>query len=257
MAPTWPCLLALLVAQAAQAADPVSLRLCTADQPFYPFTMPDGSGQHQFLLRLAARKLPLTLDNYMAPRPRCLQDLRQGRADAAVGVFTRERLGYLAYPGRGEQPDAAQGLGEVRFVAYRRVGSAVSWDGERFANLDGGAVGVLFGFAYGPKLEALKLPIDDRAIGHEQLLQKLVRGRNPVVIMQERQGEQLIAQRYAGQVEALEPLFERFTLYLMVGRPYLARHGELVRAYWRAIEAARASAEYRQYRVPAAGLSGS
>ena len=238
----------LMVAPA--RAEDVLLRVCTADQPFYPFTMPDGSGQHQFLLRLAARGLPLQLHNYMAPRPRCLQDVREGRADAAIGIYAADRLDAFAYPGSAGRPDAAQGLGEVRFVAYRRAGSAVSWDGRRFQNLEGGPVGVLFGFAYGPKLAQLGLPIDDRAIGHDQLLQKLLRGRNPVVILQERQGEQLIERRYAGQIEALSPLFEEFTLYLMVGRPFMTRQGELVRAYWRAIEAARASAEYRQYRVP-------
>jgi len=247
----WMALIGLLLAGPAAAAD-VLMRLCTADQPFYPFTLPDGSGQHQFLLRLAARDLPLQLHNYMAPRPRCLQDLRNGKADAALGVYSPERLAYLAYPSRSDgSPDPARGLGEVRFVAYRRVGSPVGWDGRRFSQLGEGAVGVLFGFAYGPKLAQLGLPIDDRAITHEQLLQKLERGRNPVVILQERQGEQLIAQRFAGKVEPLSPLFEEFTLYLMVSQGFLHSHGELMQRYWRAIEAARQAPEYRQYRVPA------
>lgn len=248
-------LLGLLLGHAAAAAAEVPLRLCTADQAFFPFTMPDGSGQHQQLLRMAARGLPLQLQNYFAPRPRCLQDMRSGRADAALGVYTAERLSYLVYPGKpGLMPDPAQGLGEVRFVAYRRVGSSVSWDGQRFGQLGDGAVGVLFGFAYGPKLAELGVPIDDRAITHGQLLQKLERGRNPVVILQERQVEHLIAQHYAGKIEALSPLFEEFTLYLMVARPFMEQHGELVRRYWRAIEATRGTAEYRQYR-PAAPSS--
>jgi hypothetical protein len=244
--------LALLLSPIGAAQAQTALRVCTSDQPFFPFTMPDGSGQHQQLLRLAARELPeLQLHNYMAPRPRCLQDVRMGRADAAIGVLTADRLSYLAYPMKGGEVDPARGLGDVRFVALRRVGSPVQWDGQRFSGLrEGEAIGVLFGFAYGPRLAGLGLPIDDRAISHEQLLQKLERGRNPVVILQERQAIQLIERRHAGRVEALSPAFEAFTLYLMVGRDYQARQPELVQRLWRAIETARASAEYRSYRTP-------
>lgn len=239
----------LLSPPPAAASEPaVTLRLCIADQPFYPFTMPDGSGQHQRLVKLATRGLPLHVSVYMAPRPRCMQDLRLGLADATIGVFTAERQAFAAYPMRGTEPDPRQALGDVQFVAYRRAGSAVGWDGQRFEGLGGGAIGVLFGFAYGPKLAGLNLPIDDRAISHEQLMQKLERGRNPVIIVQEQEGNRLIAQRYAGRIERLSPLFEEFTLYLMVARAFQARHPELVARYWRGIEAARQLPEYRQYR---------
>jgi polar amino acid transport system substrate-binding protein len=240
-------LAALLGPPAAQA---VSLRLCTADQPFYPFTMPDGSGRHQFLLRQAVRGLPIELENYMAPRPRCLLDVRSGQADAALGVFNAERQRYLAFPMKGDQVDPRQGLGEVRLIAYRRKGSPVSWDGQRFAHLDGGAIGVLFGFAYGPKLDGLGVPIDDRAITHDQLLQKLARGRNPVIILQEQPIGSYLTPALAARVEALSPAFDQFTLYLMVSRDYQARNRELVQRLWRALEAGRASREYQQYQPP-------
>ncbi|MDN3921224.1 substrate-binding periplasmic protein [Roseateles violae] len=244
-----PAAVSAAAAEGGTAAPPIALRLCTADQPFYPFTLPDGRGRHQHLLRLAAGQLRLQLINYTAPRPRCLQDLRSGHADAAVGLYAEDRLSYAAYPlDAGGRVDPQRGLGPIRFMVYRRRGSAVGWDGQRFDKLGGGSVGVQAGYVYGPRLAALGVPIDDRGVGAEQLMLKLERGRNEAVIMQEEEGQRLLDQRFAASLEQLEPPFDVEMLYLLVARSFQAAHPQLVERYWRAIAAARQSPAYQQYR---------
>lgn len=239
----WLCLCGLL-APAASATP--TLRLCTADVPFYPYTMPDGSGYSQQLIRLALRGLPVQLKNHMAPRARCLQDSRSGQADALVGVFSTERLQWLSYPMKGGQPDAGSSLAQLRFRVYRRSGSTADWDGKRFYHLDRGAIGVQFGFSYGLELERLGVPLDDKAPSAEQVLRKLERGRIPLAVLQEEQGQALVQTGFAGKIEVLPQPFMQQTLYLIVTREFQARHPALVTQLWAAIASARGSAEYQR-----------
>ncbi|MBT9457686.1 MAG: hypothetical protein IV097_13800 [Burkholderiaceae bacterium] len=233
----------MMLAAASLQATPI-LRLCTADVPFYPYTMPDGSGYSQQLIRLALRGLPLQLKNHMAPRARCLQDSRSGQADALVGVYASERLAWLSYPMKAGEPDAAASLAQLRFMVYRRSGSTADWDGKRFYHLDHGAIGVQFGFSYGLELERLGVPLDDKAPSAEQVLLKLARGRIPLAVLQEEQGQALVQQAFAGKIEALPQPFMQQNLYLIVTREFQARHPALVTQLWAAIAGARGSPEY-------------
>lgn len=231
-------MVACLLAAGVAAAEPARLRLCTSDSPFYPYTMPDGSGLFQRRLQALAAEQGLVLEQRVAPRARCLQYTRTGEADALIGIFTPERLAWLAYPMReGGRPDAERGLGTARFVLYRRVGTAVQWDGQRLTGLGGLPLGVHFGYAYGARLADLQVAVDDRATTAGQLMAKLERGRVGAVLMQQEQAQQLLAnapQQGSGRIEALEPAFGTLTFYVIVTRDFQRRHGDLVERLWAA-----------------------
>lgn len=221
---------AALVMAGAGAA-PARLRLCVSDQPFAPYTLPDGSGLFQQRALAAARGLDVVIEQYAAPRARCLQDSRQGRADALIGVFSSERLAWLAYPMREGRPVVEQGVGQIRVLVFRRVGSGVQWDGKALTGLGKQPLGLRFGFSYGAKLETLGVPLDDKAVSSEQLIAKLVKGRVAAILLTDEALPQ-IARLPAGQVEALPRLYDTMALYLIVTRDFQARHGELVRKLW-------------------------
>lgn len=228
-------LFALHVAGAAAA--PARLRLCVSDQPFGPYTHPDGSGLFQQHALAAARGLDMVIEQYSAPRARCLQDSRQGRADALIGVFSSERLGWLAYPMRDGQPLAEQGLGHVQVIVFRRVGSSVRWDGSRLAGLGDQPLGLRFGFTYGRKLEGLGVTVDDKATSNDQLIAKLVRGRVGAILLTD-DGLPEIARLPSGQVEPMPRPYGTLTLYLIVTRDFAQRHDELVQKLWTKLAAA-------------------
>lgn len=221
---------AMLVVASAGAA-PARLRLCVSDQPFAPYTHPDGSGLFQQRALAAARGLDVAIEQYAAPRARCLQDSRQGRADALIGVFSPERQSWLAYPVRDGQPLAEQGVGSIQVLVFRRVGSRVEWDGQKLAGLDGQPLGLRFGFAYGAKLEGLGVPVDDKAMSSDQLIAKLVKGRVGAILLTDEALPQ-VARLPAGQIEALPRPYDTMALYLIVTRDFEQRHGELVQKLW-------------------------
>ncbi|MDM4765665.1 hypothetical protein [Pelomonas sp. SE-A7] len=229
-------LAALLMAGLGTTAQAVTLRLCTSDSSFFPYTMPDGNGQFQQAVRAAAKELGLDIDNRVAPRARCLQDTRTGNADALIGIFAVERLAWMAYPMLGDkQPDAERGLGSVRFLVYRRQGSKAGWDGRRFQQVGDEPVGVQFGYAYGVPLDQLGVIIDDKATSADQLFAKLERGRIALAVMQEEQGRQLLSRQYAKQLEALENPFNTLNFYLIVSKDFQSAHPELVQKLWRTL----------------------
>lgn len=228
-------------------AAPLPFRLCTLDQPFYPYTMPDGSGQLQQLLRLAVRGLPLQLSNPTAPRKRCLEGLRSGQYEAAIGTYALERNEYAAYPPSGARPEEGFALAVTRFVIYRRTGSETSWDGQHFSGLNGKAIGVQLGFSLSEKLRASGAALDEGARTAEQNFDKLQLGRLAAAIVQATEAEQLLAGRFAGKIEAIEPAFERIVLYLLVARPFYQAQPGLTEQLWQNIRSTRASLAYQKY----------
>lgn len=241
-----PLLLALCLLATTAAAD-TRFRLCTLDQPFYPYTMPDGSGQLQYLLREASKGLPLQFKNYTAPRRRCLEDLKAGRAEGVVGAFAPERQAYAAFPLREGRLDESQALAVTRFLLYRLPGSRSQWDGSGFTQLDGKAIGVQRGFVHVDKLRASGAALDDGASSTEQNFDKLLLGRLAGVVTLEEEARRLLQGRFAGKIEAVEPPFDRTVLYLLVARPLYARQPELIEHYWQAIRAMRHSPAFKQY----------
>lgn len=243
-----PLLAAVLAAGLASGSLAAPFRLCTLDQPFYPFTMPDGSGQTQVLLRRAAQSLSLSVENHVAPRRRCLEELRTGQADGAVGAWIVEREAYAAYPLQNGQPDEARSLAITRFLVYRRPGSAISWDGQRFQGLaTAQQIGVQQGFVHVAKLQATHAAYDDGARTGAQNLEKLRLGRVVAAIAQEEEVASLLQGRYRGQIEALETPFDSTVLYLMVARTFYEQNRDLTERYWQAIRTERESASYQKY----------
>ncbi|GAB3267520.1 substrate-binding periplasmic protein [Chitinimonas naiadis] len=225
----------------------VPFRVCTLDVPFYPHTLPNGKGQLQHLLRRAARTMPLQFENHVAPRRRCLDELKNGQTEAIIGAWIGEREAYAAFPMRNGALDEAQALTVTRFMLFRRKGSTSSWDGGQFSGLGNGLIGVQLGFVHVAKLQATGAPYDDGARSAVQNLEKLRLGRLAGVIAMEEEAGQLVQNRYRDVIEAVEPPFDRTVLYLMVARPFYEQNRELVERYWQAIRSERESAGFRQY----------
>lgn len=226
--------LACLCCTTGVAAEPVVLRLCTLNQPFPPFTRPDGSGTSQLRVHRAIHGLPLRIDNYVAPQPRCLHDLQTGRADALIGTFAPERLAFAVYPLRAGEPDPQRAIESISFLVYRRRGSPVQWDGLHFSGLETGVIGTQSGFAQKSSLLALGVKVDDGARSVQQNLEKLAAGRFDAVVLYENEARR-IGDRFHGQLELLPQPFLRTGLFLMFGREFSRRHPALVEATWEAL----------------------
>jgi hypothetical protein len=228
-------------------ASALTVRLCTFDRPFAPYTMPDGSGQTQELLRRAARGSAIRIENTFAPRARCLAQLQHGETDALVAAYAPERVSYGAIPMLGGQPDQSYALAVTRFMVYRRSGSAVQWNGKQFSGLGTLPVGVQASFIHGPLLQKLGVTVDDGAKSADQNLGKLAFDRLSAAIAQEAEAGYYVEQNYKGRIEALPIPFNLTPLYLMVNRGFYKRNRAAIDGYWQTIRTVRQSPEYQAY----------
>ncbi|MCG2585511.1 ABC transporter substrate-binding protein [Massilia sp. TS11] len=239
-------LLAALVCLCSLPVQALSLRLCTFDNPFPPYTMPDGSGQVQELIRRASRPLGLRIEATYAPRRRCLALAEQGKVDALIGGYVRERERYAVYPMDGEHADPTRALAVTRFMIYRQRDSAVRWDGQRLGGLGGLAVGVQSGFIHADLLRAIGVAVDDGAHTGEQNLAKLAAGRLAAMVGSENDVSPMLQAAFKNRIEMLPVPFHVTPLYLMVEQRYYHAHKATVQSLWDNIRTVRASPDYQR-----------
>lgn len=240
-------LLLLLLCAVAGNAAALTIRLCTFDSPYAPLLMPDGSGQVQELLRRGARSAPVMLHQVTESRARCLSLLQRGEVDATLGAFLPDRLEYAVYPMVGGQPDESQALGVLRFMVYRRRGSALAWDGHLFGNLGRQPVGIQLTSIHGPLLRQMGVVTDDSGRSVDDNLGKLAQNRVAATIGLEGEAQRVIEQKYRDEIEALPQPFQLTPLYLLVNRAYYQSHKPQIDEYWLTLRQQRLSPDYQQY----------
>lgn len=242
-----PLTLLCAAANAAKPAAPPVLRFCSIDVDFAPVARVDFSGHYQFLLQQAARKIGMKIERRVAPRRRCLDEMKAGISDGMIGAFTPERTAIAAFPMEGGAPDVTKSFGTVRYYPYRRVATSVSWDGQRFRGLDS-SVGVESAFVFvTDRLRALGVPYDDGAKTLEQNMDKLRADRVDIVIGMDLEADKLVAVRYPGRIERAGGAFDLTPMYLMLSKQFHAGHPELAQRLWQAVQEARNSPAYKRY----------
>lgn len=239
-------LLTLLLIVACNA-NAVTMRLCMLDHPFPPFTMPDGSGQVDELLRLAAREDGTVIETTLAPRLRCIARFKAGEVDALLAAFMPDRMAYGVFPMAGAAADEARAVGVVRFVIYRKKGSKLQWDGHAFTGVDRRPIGIQTGLAVAQRLRQAGLTVDEGAKTVEQNLEKLARGRVQAVVALEDGSPPLADRALIDQIEALPMPFDSAPIYLQVQPGYYASNRETVDKLWNAVGRIRASSAFQQY----------
>lgn len=242
-------LLAMMpAAQAQGAAAPSRFRLCSMDVDYEPYGNVQGTGQLQYLMQQASRVLEVELERYIAPRRRCIEQIKAGLVDGMFGAYSPERAQYAVFPMAGAEPDEKKSVATPRYFVYRRKGALLTWDGQRFGGLGEGRIGVESGFSFIiEQLQRQQVPYDDGAKTLELNLAKLVAGRLDGVIGMEAEADKLIASRYADKLERSARPFEQTPLYLMFSRQFHVQYPGFATRYWQALQDYRGTADYRQY----------
>jgi polar amino acid transport system substrate-binding protein len=243
--------LAALLSAGAQAADMAPrLRLCAMDVDYPPFGKVDDTGHLQYLVNQTAKRLNVEIDRHLAPRRRCLEEIKSGVSDAMASAYSPARGETAMFPMVNGAIDASKAMGVMTYYVYRRAGTPIEWDGRRFRQLGSGRLGVQSGFIFiTERLAQLGVPYDDGAKALEPTLYKLAVGRVEGVVGMMEEADRLIATRFAGQMERSGRVFEQTPVYLMVSRQFYAQHPQLVEHYWQALRTARLSDDYRRYQL--------
>lgn len=245
------CLVIVAGAAFAQATPgPARMRVCAMDVDYPPFGKVDGSGHLQYLVRQVAGRMNVRLERHLAPRRRCLEEIKAGISDAMASAYSPQRTEIAAFPMAGDTIDASKALGVMTYYVYRRKGGPLDWDGKRFNDIGDKKLGVQSGFIFIiERLQQLGVAYDDGAKALEPNLAKLAAGRVDGVVAMMEEADRLVALGYPGQIERTSKVFEQTPVYLMVSRQFYAKHPKLVEKYWEAMRSYRTSYDFRRYQL--------
>jgi len=166
------------------------------------------------------------------PVRRLHEEVRAGQLDAMLGLtYTPERAEYLAYPMRGDKPDASRRGATISYMLYRLRGAKVAWDGKSITGMDG-PLGVNSGFVMADLLR--KRGVDVEEVQYDkQLFAMLQRGRVGAVATLENIGDYYIERSdMAARVEKLQPPLATGDYYIAASKPFYDKHADLVGRFW-------------------------
>jgi len=230
------CSIVLCLASArVQAAD---IRFVYGDHDAYPYfagvgqDIPSKPGMSVELSDTCAKTVGGNISFTRLPVRRMHEELRAGQVDMVIGLtYTVERSDYLAYPMRGDKPDASRRGATISYMLYRLRGAKVAWDGKSITGLDG-PLGVNSGFALADILR--KRGVDVEEVQYDkQLFAMLQRGRVGAVATLENIGDYYIERSdMAARVEKLQPPLATGDYYIAASKPFYDKHADLVGRFW-------------------------
>lgn len=229
-------------AQTAQAA-----KLCYDDVEQFPWVLKDGRGLAVELLEMASKKTGTTYELVALPWKRCLMEVEKGEvAGAFPASFSEERAKFAAYPMTdSNKPDIEKRLNTDGYTLYRRKGSNVSWDGNKFSNLTE-PIGTQASYSIIPDLIKWGAKVDTQTRKPETLMRALADGHLQSVALLTGQGNYAAKNpAYADKVEAVDPPLVSKPYYLIINKEHYEKNRKNIDALWAAIATERNSAQYK------------
>ncbi len=237
----------------ARAVEP--LHLCYEDVPQGYWTHPNGTGVALDLLRKVESRLGEHFTYAPMPWRRCLEEVRIGTMDAAIGAAdVAERREYGVYPTLPDgSVDSKMAIWTDAFNVFYRVDSKVLWDGRQLI-VPKGAVMAQRSYAIGNILRDRGFKVVEPAKSVVDSLRFLAVGSVEVAVLQGVDAQWLCANdaRFQGLIRQGSAPYAVLPLYLLPARLSYGRDPKRMQAIWSEIRNVRASAEYRKLEEAAA-----
>lgn len=181
------------------------------------------------LYKQIAQNLKFNIDWVRAPFPRCLALMSVGEVDivnAASYKVEREQFGL--YPRKRTEVDESKRLKYDTYKAYVRQNSQITWDGNRFENLQKGLVLIEIGASIGTLLTSLNLNVQEIASIDRSFLM-LSLGRAEVVVTNAYNRPNSLH-----DIRILSPEIIRKPYYLMISTQFYRQNPDLSELIWQA-----------------------
>jgi polar amino acid transport system substrate-binding protein len=238
-----------LAGPAASAGAPAPLTLCFEDVAQRPWSTPGATGLNFELLRRVEKQLGEHFVYKSKPWRRCLEELRLGAVDAAIGTaYSQERRSIAVFPMlRNGDADPARALYTDNAYVFLRVGGNASWDGSELV-APGGAVAVQSGYVTGELLRKRGFRPRELVKSADDGLRLLVSGMYDIAILQGKEASYLVRTdaRFQHRVLQASLPYAAIDCHLAFGRAAYARDPRRAEAIWQSIAAERRSPAYRQ-----------
>lgn len=234
---------------AAGAAPARPLVMCYEDVVQRPWTTPSGDGLNFELLRRVEKQLGEQFTYVAKPWRRCLEELRTGAVDAAIGAADApDRRAYAVYPTLPDGAlDPARAVGSDYAHVFLRTAGTASWDGKQLV-APNNEVAVQSGYIVGAVLRERGYRVRELVKSADDGLRMLAAGLFDVAILQGLEASSLARgdPRFQGVVKQAAQPYAVFMLYLPFNRALYTRDPHRIDSVWRAIGTVRQSHEYRQ-----------
>ena len=199
------------------------------------------------VLQLVADRLDINIEFARMPWARNLEQLEANRLDGVFHAsFKAERMELGVYPMKDGEVDPSKRIMTNIYYLYKLKNSAITWDGESFANVDG-KIGAVIGFSIVGDLQALGIDVHEVS-DQRQSLQMLTRGRLAAVADLGTMTD-LYLETYPDEfadVIRVEPPLSNKEYYLILSHQFVAEQPELAEAIWDEIRKIRESGEYNE-----------
>jgi len=207
---------------------------------------PDRPGTAIEILRLIARQQRLTLDIRRYPWKRSLAMLARGEIDLLLyASYTPERAAMSAYPMRNGFPDSSRRFATLRYVVYRRRGTAVTATPGLLTGTRG-PVGVPSGYSAAALLRSRGFLVDESQ-SSEIDLTKLAVGRVEAVVALEETADHIVSRNpeLARKIEKAGILDTR-DYYFVFSKTRAGTSPDLVEGVWNELARYRESPIFRE-----------
>jgi polar amino acid transport system substrate-binding protein len=244
-----------LLIPSAQSWAGLPLHFCYEDVIQAYWTRPDGSGVILDLLRKVESHLGEHFTYEPMPWTRCLEEVRIGTMDAAIGAGDApERHEYAVYPILPDGSiDTRSAIWTDVFSVYYRAGSAVKWDGKNLVT-PGNVVMAQRSYVIAGILRERGYKVVEAAKSSVDSLRLLAQDSVDAAILQGVQAQWLCANdaRFKGKIVCGTTPYVVLPLYLLPSRVSYGKDAKRIQAIWAEIRNVRASAEYRKLEESAA-----
>ncbi|MES2297125.1 MAG: transporter substrate-binding domain-containing protein [Pseudomonadota bacterium] len=239
----------LLPCLAGRAAEPHALTFCYEDVEQRPWSTPAGTGLNFELLKRVESRLGERFMYVARPWKRCLEEVRLGTIDGAIGAGESvERRKFAVYPELpGGEADPARALFTDDVHVFLRVGGRASWDGTQL-RAPSGEVVVQSSYLVAEKLRQRGFAPKERVKSAADALRLLASGIYDVAILEGIEASRLARDdpRFNKVVTRAPVPYELEHFHLMISRITRNRDPDRVEAIWNAIGAVHLAEDYRK-----------
>jgi polar amino acid transport system substrate-binding protein len=220
------------------------MKFAAEDKDLYPTYLGSGTdtlaekpGVTVELIRLVAKDVGIEPVFVRAPWRRCMELLKEGEVDAVInGSYSSARAEFGAFPMQGEKPDDARKSHVWTYTLYRKKGSQISWDGNKFSNLDG-PLGTPLGYSIVADLKKMNVEVDESGDG-EANLRKLSAGRIAGAVLL-REATDPLLKKFA-DLELQSPVAAK-SYFIMLSHQLVKKDPAFAEKFWTRFAEVRAS----------------
>ncbi len=180
---------------------------------------------------------------------RGLEMIKVGLADGIIDAsYTDDRAAFAVYPMKTGEPDPAKMLRVINYVLYKNKNSTITWDGAKFAGIDGNIVSVT-SYVIVSDLRKMGVAVQEEP-NITWIMKNLAIGEFKSAALPSDRADQVLAENSALKTNIIkfEKPLKRKEYYLIFSKKFYNERTELAKAIWHAIEDYRSTDEYHRLR---------